>query len=202
LSKVEYYVKLGIIHFIMLKSHIFHLFVALMTVVVLASSAYAITWNGLVTHPRTRIITTKWDTQLDNVKVSADSKLLWVDLAKQRLSVFENKKFITSYQILTGKDSTPTPAGTYKVNYKQFVANDGKTLRNAQGRETARVSYWMPFIGDDYAFHNASWRQTSELGRIQYRKNNGSGGCVNMSYSDVADMYNRVNEGTVVYISK
>jgi lipoprotein-anchoring transpeptidase ErfK/SrfK len=169
---------------------------------VIATSAFAITWSGLVKHPRTQVIKTQYESRLNSVTPAADGLILWIDLAKQRLSLFKDKQFVTSYQILTGKDSTPTPTGTYSIQYKLYKPNDGVKLQDEKGRETARVSYWMPFIGNDYAFHNASWRQSWELGKLTHRKTNGSKGCVNMSYSDVADLFNRINEGTVVHITK
>ncbi len=186
----------------MLKNTIGKILVAVLAITILATSAYSISWNGLVKHPRTPILNTQWDPKLDSVTTSEDGQILWVDLAKQRLSLFKNKNFVTSYQILTGKDSTPTPTGTYAIKYKLLKTNDGVKLQDGQGNITARVSYWIPFIGDDYAFHNASWRQSWEFGKIQHRKASGSKGCVNMSYSDVADLFNRVNEGTVVHITK
>jgi lipoprotein-anchoring transpeptidase ErfK/SrfK len=185
----------------MLKNIFSKVLVAILVTSVIATSAIAVTWNGLVQHPRTPVMITKYDSRLDAVKPSNDGQILWVDLAKQRLSLFKNKQFVTSYQILTGKDATPTPPGTYSIQYKLFKTNEGVRLQDANGKQTARVSYWMPFIGNDYAFHNASWRQSSEFGKISQRKFSGSGGCVNMSYSDVADLYNRINEGTVVHVT-
>jgi lipoprotein-anchoring transpeptidase ErfK/SrfK len=176
--------------------------IAILAITLISTASFAIIWKGQVRHPRTIELVTKYDKRLDMVKPSKDGKILWVDLAKQRLSVFQNKTFVTSYQILTGKDATPTPTGTYAINYKLMKANDGVRLQDEKGNETARVTYWIPFIDDNFAFHNASWRETWEFGKIKHRQLNGSKGCINMSYSDIADLYNLVNEGTVVYISK
>ena len=162
----------------------------------------AITWKGQLKHARTVSLRTSWNNKLNSIDTGETKKLLWVDTARQRLTLFEDKKFVVSYQITTGKNATPTPTGTFKLNYTSNHANDGLSLRNANGGVTAKVTYWMPFVDDMIAFHNASWRQSWEFGKITHSKTNGSNGCVNMSYSDIADMYSRVEKGTVVHVTK
>jgi lipoprotein-anchoring transpeptidase ErfK/SrfK len=176
--------------------------VAVLALSLITVGSLAVNWTKTVYHPRTQVLTTAWDARLNSATPSKDGLILWVDTAKQRLSVFKNKKFVTSYQITTGKSSTPTPTGTYKINYAAFRANDGYVLKDGNGKQIARVSYWIPFIDDSIAFHNASWRQTSEFGKIQNSKTNGSNGCVNMSYSDIVDLYERIVAGTVVVVTK
>lgn len=185
----------------MFKSTISKLAIAIIAISLVTVSAFAATTKPVVKHPRTVELVTKWDQRLNNLSINVDARIIWIDLAKQRLSIFQNKNFITSYQILTGKNSTPTPTGTYKVNYKSFKANDGIQLRDDKGKPTVGVSYWAPFIGDSYAFHNASWRQSWEFGNIAHRALNGSHGCVNMSYSDIEDMYTIIKTNDTVYIS-
>lgn len=186
----------------MLKSIYFKIVIAIFAITLIATSAFAVSWTGVVKQARTPILTTAWSSTLDSIKLGEDGKLLWVDTAKQRLTLFKDKKFVTSYQITTGKSSTPTPVGTYAIKYKLLKANDGVKLQDVNGKLIARVSYWIPFIDEEYAFHNASWRQSWEFGKIQHSKTSGSNGCVNMAYSDVADLYNRIDEGTVVRVTK
>ncbi|MGL4759619.1 MAG: L,D-transpeptidase [Patescibacteria group bacterium] len=186
----------------MLKSIYFKLLLVVLVASTVATTSFAVNWTRVVKHPRTPIYKTDWNPQLEKIQTDSDGQILWVDTARQRLSLFKNKKFITSYQITTGKSSTPTPTGTYKLKYKLFKEGDGVKLQDVKGKQIARVSYWFPFIGEEYAFHNASWRQSWEFGKIQHSKTSGSNGCVNMAYADIQDLYNRIDEGTVVHVTK
>jgi lipoprotein-anchoring transpeptidase ErfK/SrfK len=74
--------------------------------------------------------------------------LVWVSLDCQRVNVFENAggswKLIHAFACASGKNSTPTPTGTYKISYKQD--------------RWSYTGYWCgPVTGfnGSYAFH--SW---------------------------------------------
>jgi lipoprotein-anchoring transpeptidase ErfK/SrfK len=153
---------------------------------------------------RTAELETIYDAKkLANVRVAEGEYLIWVDLTKQRMSIFQNKEFVTSYQVLTGSDKDLTPPGTYKINAKIYRPDDNYTLFTRKGDIAAKVTYWIPFIGNIYAFHNASWRQFSEFGNTKRRPQGGSHGCINMSYADVEDFYtNYASKKATVHISK
>jgi lipoprotein-anchoring transpeptidase ErfK/SrfK len=153
---------------------------------------------------RTPNYKTAWVPALDKVKVGKDALIVWADLKTQRVSVFKNKKFVVSYQVLTGSDKNPTPTGTFKIsNLGEYDPDGGIELNGSYG--SALVSVWNPITfadGNEIAFHNAPWRSDWEFGRTTWRPQNGSHGCINMSLLDSLDLYNRTRPGTVVYISK
>lgn len=153
---------------------------------------------------RTPNYKTAWNATLAKIKTGVDGQIVWVDLKTQRVSVFKNKKFVVSYQVLTGSDANPTPTGTFKIsNLGEYDPDGGVELNGSYG--TAYVSVWNPITfadGNEIAFHNAPWRTDWEFGRTTWRPENGSHGCINMSLLDSLDLYNRTRPGTVVYISK
>jgi lipoprotein-anchoring transpeptidase ErfK/SrfK len=57
----------------------------------------------------------------------------------------------------------------------------------------------MPFLGNAYGMHDASWRSSFGGGIYKY---NGSHGCVNMPRWAARKLYNKVSVGTIVVIRK
>lgn len=189
----------------MINKILLKVFIALVAITFVGTSSIAAYVKPPVNkQARTAELETIFDSKvLSKVKVNPNEYLVWVDLTKQRMSIFQSNEFVTSYQILSGKTTTPTPPGTYKVNARIFRPDDNYNLYSAKGEITAKVSYWIPFIGNLYAFHNASWRQFNEFGNTKVRPLRGSHGCINMSYADVEDFYtNYATKGLVVHITK
>lgn len=125
-----------------------------------------------------------------------------ISLTNQRMWFYKNGQLIVDTNIVTGNvlDGHYTPAGAYKILNKQMH----QTLRgtNTDGSKyESPVTYWLPFIGNSYGIHDASWRGDSQgnYGGSVYR-GNGSHGCVNTPYSWVAKIYNNVDIGTPVII--
>ncbi|MGL4758036.1 MAG: L,D-transpeptidase [Patescibacteria group bacterium] len=138
----------------------------------------------------TPVVKTEWDSRLNDVQPTSNGIILWVDIKKQRLSVFEKApgqakgKFITSYQILTGKNSKPTPTGVFYTNSnRQISSKTDIKLTGSYG--TALVSVWIPFIDNMIAFHDAPWRAQWEFGNKKQQEIKGSSGCINMDSQDV-----------------
>ena len=122
-------------------------------------------------------------------------KYVLIDISDQKLVFYKNGKKKMKCKVVTGNVSTGhrTPTGIYSVRSKAR----GVTLR---GRGYASyVNYWMPFIGNSYGMHDASWR--SSFGGKIYKRN-GSHGCVNMPYWAARKLYYKVSVGTPVVIRK
>jgi lipoprotein-anchoring transpeptidase ErfK/SrfK len=151
----------------------------------------------------TVVVQTKWDPRLNNVTTGKDGLIVWVDIKKQRLSIFSrsNKKFITSYQILTGKDGYETPTGSFFINGNREYDPNGNTIELTGSYGTAKVQIWNPFVNNEIAFHNAPWRSPSEFGSTSRRPKYGSHGCVNMDGDDALDLYKRTKNGTRVLVT-
>lgn len=119
------------------------------------------------------------------------SSYIEISISKQKLYYYENNKLIISTDVTTGKPSTPTPTGTFKVTGKAR----NTTLK---GRDyISFVQYWIAFIGSSYGIHDASWRST--FGSNLYLTE-GSHGCINTPTPAVKKLYEYVKVGTPVYI--
>lgn len=123
-----------------------------------------------------------------------------VSTADQTLYYYENGSLVLKTPVVTGKwypKNHSTPTGTYYLRAKQTnqtlkgLEDDGKT------KYESHVSYWMPFIGNSWGLHDATWR--SSFGGSIY-KYNGSHGCVNMPYSAAKNLYARIKVGTLIRI--
>jgi len=122
------------------------------------------------------------------------STCIIVDIAKQVLNYYKDNKVVLTTAIVTGRpNGHATPTGTYTILNKK-----NGTYLTGPGYRTW-VNYWMPFIGSIYGFHDAPWRSGSSFGGNTYL-NNGSHGCINMSPSAAAKLFNVVDIGTVVYV--
>ena len=125
-----------------------------------------------------------------------------ISLSNQRMWFYKNGQLIVDTAIVTGIPSggTYTPTGAYKILNKQ--RNQVLKGKNSDGTKyESPVSFWLPFIGNAYGIHDASWRgdsQGSYGGSIYI--SNGSHGCVNTPYSWVSQIYNSVDIGTPVII--
>lgn len=121
------------------------------------------------------------------------NRFILVDISDQTLRLYRNESRVLYAHVVTGKPSTPTPTGTYSIKSKaRNVSLTGSTWN-------VKVSYWMPFIGSSYGFHDASWRSSGQFNKYTY-KTNGSHGCVNMKTGDAKKLYNNIYVGTVVII--
>ena len=91
--------------------------------------------------------------------------------------------------------SHDTPKGTYYINSKIYAANGDFALVGDD--YTSYVTYWMPFIGNSYGIHDATWR--SSFGGSIYTYN-GSHGCVNVPKGNMKTLYNMVPRWTKVIV--
>lgn len=123
-----------------------------------------------------------------------------VDLAAQHVYFYDESGSVIWESDLVSGDPTEknqTPEGVYYVDAKMT----DQTLKGLdenhdnQPDYTSEVKYWMPFIGNLVAFHDASWR--GSFGGTIYQ-GNGSHGCINLPASKAAELYNLVKVGDVV----
>ena len=127
-----------------------------------------------------------------------------VDLTQQHVRFYDDSgSIIWESDCVTGNTSQGhnTPEGVYYLNGNR--ATGDVELRGAtdpttgQPEYVSHVTYWMPFIGNSYAFHDASWR--SNFGGTIYQYG-GSHGCVNLPSSKAAELYNLCKVGDVVVV--
>ena len=126
-----------------------------------------------------------------------------IDLGAQHVKMFKGDKVVWESDCVTGKtsDGHGTPAGVYYINNNMESGN--VELRGEIDPKTNKpeyisyVKYWMPFIDNGYALHDADWR--SSFGGDIY-VNNGSHGCVNLPPDKAKELYGLVSVGTVVVV--
>lgn len=120
-------------------------------------------------------------------------KYILVDISDQTLKYYVKGKVKLKSNVVTGGRGCGTPTGRFKLHHK------ARNVNLTGPGYVSHVSYWMPFIGQSYGMHDASWR--SQFGGSIY-KYNGSHGCVNMPRSKVSKLYKMVPNGTRVIIRK
>ncbi len=176
---------------------------SILTVLITVALPVVVSSNTNPALAATPIVVTNWDSRLDKVTTGKDGLILWVDIKRQRLSVFKKstKKFITSYQIITGKDGYQTPTGSFFINSNREYDPDGNNIELRGSYGSAYVQIWNPFVGNSIAFHNAPWRQQYEFGSTARRGKFGSHGCVNMDLDDAKDLWKRTSNGTRVIVT-
>lgn len=110
-----------------------------------------------------------------------------INLSRQYLWFYKDGQIVTEGSIVsgTGSNSYATPAGTYKLDYKQRNA----TLRGP-GYAT-KVSYWMPF-NRDIGIHDATWRNSFGGSIYVY---NGSHGCINVPLNMASAIFAQIEDG-------
>ncbi len=127
-----------------------------------------------------------------------------VDLTEQYARMYDaSGNLIWETEIVTG-DATKgynTPCGVYTMNSNRASNNvelRGKTdATTGEPEYISYVDYWMPFIDNSYALHDASWR--SRFGGTIY-EGNGSHGCVNLPVDKAAELFNLCSVGDVVVV--
>ena len=121
-----------------------------------------------------------------------DSTYVITDIGNQRLYIYNGEELLFTIPVTTGKDSTPTDLGLYKIYAKEtdrYLVGPGYR---------SFVNYWMPYNGGE-GLHDASWRKV--FGKEDY-KYNGSHGCTNIHPEQANEVYNNVEIGTKVLVHK
>ncbi len=123
------------------------------------------------------------------------------DLSEQHARMYdESGNLIWESDFVSGdvSEGRKTPEGVYTINSNKGMNQTLKGLdENGDGKPDyeSKVTYWMPFVTNLVAFHDASWR--SRFGGSIYQTN-GSHGCVNLPTSAAKSLYDLTKVGDVV----
>jgi len=125
---------------------------------------------------------------------SATNYLIWVDLKKFKVNIFDgstNKwNLVHSYLCTIGKQSTPTPKGTYTIGIKglYFGVNKGY-----------KCWYYTQFEGN-YLFHSIIYNLDGSIrdGRLGMAL---SDGCIRLTKVNAKWIWDNIPSGTKVVIS-
>lgn len=114
---------------------------------------------------------------------------IYIDLGNQVLYAVKNCDVIVYTRIISGKNSTPSPTGNYKIYEKRGA-------HWMQGEWFVNMSFY--FRGG-FAIHDAGWRQG-----IYWKKENrgyyGSHGCINMPKEAMDILWNNFSVGDGVHL--
>jgi lipoprotein-anchoring transpeptidase ErfK/SrfK len=121
--------------------------------------------------------------QVDEVEVS---------LATQTATVYKGGQPVKAYPVGIGRPDTPTPTGTFSVEYMEknptYNSPSGQSI--PPGTNNPLGSRWVGFHTNDigeYGFHEGAMGQSSS-------------GCLHMNQGDLEDLYNQVSPGTKVVV--
>lgn len=118
-----------------------------------------------------------------------------ISISEQMVYVYKDGKQVYSAHCITGLP-TPERETTKGVWYvKERLRN--KTL-TGPGYSTP-VSYWVRITWSGIGYHDATWQSWGSWNANKY-KSVGSHGCINLSMTDVSNIYDLVAVGDAVFI--
>ena len=124
---------------------------------------------------------------------------LEVDMTAQHMWYLENGTVVFESDVVTGKNSTPTPPGVYNILEKLsptvLVGNIVPETNEPEYRTP--VDFWMRVTWSGIGFHDATWQPA--FGGDVYLWN-GSHGCINMPYYNAQELYSILQLGTPVVV--
>ena len=118
--------------------------------------------------------------------INADGEVLW------------DSPVITG--LPDGKNNTPTGLYWLKAKQTNIVLVGKKDPETGEPEYRSPVDYWMPFKGNTYGLHDATWQAASYWGNNQAYTWAGSHGCVNLPLDAAAELYELVKVGDPVIV--
>jgi hypothetical protein len=127
-----------------------------------------------------------WTPRLDPGELATEGRWIDVDLGDQKLTAYEGSNPVMTFLVSTGTASYPTVTGQFRIWVKLE-----STRMTGPGYDLEDVPYTMYFY-EGYGLHGAYWH--NNFGTPM------SHGCVNLSPSDSAWLFNFASVGTLVNI--
>ncbi len=116
-----------------------------------------------------------------------------VDLQNQHMWYYKDGKEALETAVITGKPSTPTPAGVFYVWNK-------KRNEILRGEDYASpVDYWMPIDWTGVGIHDSPWQSGGAYGGNSFQTV-GSHGCINTPPAVASKLFNMIEVGVPVII--
>jgi hypothetical protein len=121
------------------------------------------------------------------------ARLILVSVEDRRLALIEDGKVMKVYRVAVGRDSTPSPTGTFTIEDR--VSNptyyhDGKVI--PPGPNNPVGTRWMGLSKAGYGIHGTN--EPRSIGKAA------SHGCIRMSRRDLEDLFAKVRAGDTVEI--
>ncbi|MBD3359671.1 MAG: L,D-transpeptidase family protein [Candidatus Buchananbacteria bacterium] len=116
------------------------------------------------------------------------NKRIEVSTTDLNLKFFINDILVDTFPVSTGKPTTPTPLGEFKIIAKYPIKHYNNLPNTKWNMHFATVN------GLRYYIHGAYWHD-------KFGQETVSGGCVNVRYEDMEPFYNLTSIGTPVIIN-
>jgi lipoprotein-anchoring transpeptidase ErfK/SrfK len=142
-------------------------------------------WNPISSQVWANSDNNKIATAIQTLKQS-EQRWIQINLSKQNLTAWEGNKPVYAITISSGKGSTPTRIGTFKIQRKQK-----KSRMRGRGYDVPNVPYTMYYQGG-YAIHGAYWH--NKFGTPV------SHGCINLAPNHAKWIFEWADIGTPVVI--
>src|ERR1700691_5900941 len=126
-------------------------------------------------------------------KAAEPTRVIVVSLADRRLALVEDGQVKQVYTVAVGKDSTPSPTGTFTIVRRvanPTYAHDGKVI--PPGPDNPVGTRWMGLSKPGYSIHGTN--APKSIGKAA------SHGCIRMARPDLESLYAQVRTGDTVQI--
>ncbi len=158
-----------------------------------------ITPDGYIVDSNGRITTADWYLKngvitAGNINARVGNDFVVVSLEQQKMWVVRNGDVKVETGIISGKPSTPTVTGIFRVQSKEssrYLVGPGYR---------SWVAYWIPFWGD-YGIHDANWQYRRNFSNNNAYLYYGSHGCINVNPSVMGSVfyYTYIGMPVIVY---
>ena len=122
---------------------------------------------------------------------SAPTRRLIVNIPARKLALLEDGKVVKLYSVAVGKNSTPSPSGTFRIASRvvnPIYTHAGKVM--GPGPANPVGTRWMSLGYKGYGLHGTN--QPESIGHAA------SHGCIRMRNRDVEELFERVQVGDEV----
>ena len=127
-------------------------------------------------------------------------KAIEISLKDRYLTLFDDGKVVERFPVAIGAPESPTPAGSYAITRKEEapVYHKGGKVIAPGPKNPVGVRYMAYFqIGSgEYAIHGTAWPNWVKL------RSAVSLGCIRMLNKDVVTLFQQVDVGTPVIVTK
>ena len=126
-------------------------------------------------------------------------KLIVVSLSRQVLTAYQDGTAVLTTYVATGRPALPTPVGVYHIfaRYSPYKMISPWPYGSPYWYPDSWTNWAMEFAGGGYFIHDAPWRSWYGPGSNIY---NGTHGCVNVPYSQMAFLWKWTPMGTTVVV--
>ena len=171
-------------------------------VVSVCCSSAAVLAASLAVSVAAPVVARAADPQVASLTVGADTRI-HLDLASRRISVIRDGQQLGLWPVAIGDPKTPTPAGVFKVENMrinpQYQSTKSGKVHPVTGPGGPLGHRWIGFLQqgeNQFGIHGTPWPHWVKIRAAV------SNGCVRMLNAHVQQLYDLVDVGTPVMITR